>query len=104
MENIQCYANIHVQEVRKRPWTILAIVQFSQQIPLLLHAVTLQARVSLGMVEKSVENEEWKKKKYALLVYCFLWQTRNKFLKSKERERERNEIKEQVGLGVFFWD
>lgn len=99
MENIQCYAKIYVQEVRKQPWTILAIVQLFQQIPLLLHALTLQAGVSLSMVEKSVEKEEWKKK-YAPLVYCFLWQTRNKFLKS--REKEKKETEEQVGLVFFF--
>lgn len=58
MENIQCYANIHVQEVRKEPSAVLAIVQFFQQIPLLLHVMTLQVRVSLSMVEKSVEKEE----------------------------------------------
>lgn len=99
MENIQCYAKIHVQEGRKQPWTILAIVQLFQQIPLLLHALTLQAGVSLSMVEKSVEKEEWKK--YAPLVYCFLWQTRNKFLKS--REKEKKETEEQVGLFGFFF-
>jgi len=35
-----------------------------------------------------MENEEWKIM-YALLVYCLPWQTKNKFLKNKEIEKDR---------------